>query len=48
MHYGLQQYKKPYSLAEIGKEFGESKQYVYYIKQRALAKLKNNMDGIAA
>ena len=48
MLYGLQQYKKPYSLAEIGKELGESKQYVHYIKQRAIEKLKTNMGGQAA
>ena len=48
MSYGLLQYKRPYSLAEIGKTLGESKQYVHYIKERALAKLKYNMDGMAA
>ncbi len=48
MLYGLQQYKRPYSLAETGKLLGESKQYIHYIKQRALEKLKMNMDGLAA
>ena len=48
MLYGLQPYKQTYSLAEIGKELGESKQYVHYIKERALAKLKTNMEGLAA
>lgn len=48
MIYGLKPYKEPYSLAEIGKALGESKQYIYYIKQRALEKLKMSMDGLAA
>lgn len=48
MSYGLQQYKRTYSLAEIGKMLGESKQYVHYVKERALAKLRNQMDGLAA
>lgn len=48
MYNGLLQYKEPYSLSEIGKELGESKQYIHYIKERALLKLKNSMNGIAA
>ena len=48
MYNGLLQYKEPYSLSEIGKELGESKQYIHYIKERALLKLKNSMSGIAA
>ena len=48
MLYGLKPYKRPYSLAEIGKVSGESKQYIHYIKQRALEKLKDNMSGLAA
>ncbi len=48
MLYGLQEYKHPCSLAEIGKKLGESKQYIHYVKQRAIEKLKNNMDGLAA
>lgn len=48
MLYGLKPYKQPYSLAEIGKVLGESKQYIHYIKQRALEKLKMNMEGLAA
>ncbi len=48
MLYGLQQYKHPYSLAEIGRKLGESKQYVHYVKQRALEKLKVKMEGMAA
>ena len=43
MIYGLQKYKKPYSLAEIGKELNESKQYVFYIKERAMKKLRSMM-----
>ena len=48
MHYGLQKYKQSYSLTEIGEKFGESKQYIHYIEQRALAKLKTKMNGAAA
>ena len=48
MLYGLKPYKRPYSLAEIGKVLGESKQYIHYIKQRAIEKLKDNMSGLAA
>ncbi len=48
MLYGLLQYKRTYSLAEIGKKLGESKQYIYYIKQRAIEKLRTNMVGMAA
>ena len=48
MLYGLHQYKHPYSLAEVGKKLGESKQYIHYIKQRAISKLKTSMDGLAA
>ena len=48
MLYGLKPYKRPFSLAEIGKVLGESKQYIHYIKQRALEKLKDNMSGLAA
>ena len=48
MLYGLLQYKRPYSLSEIGKMVGESKQYVHYVKERALAKLKYNMNRVAA
>lgn len=48
MLYGLKPYKRPYSLAEIGKALGESKQFIHYIKQRALEKLKDNMSGLAA
>ena len=48
MLYGLKPYKRPYSLAEIGKKLGESKQYIHYIKQRAIEKLRTNMDGLAA
>ena len=40
MHYGLQNYKKPCSLTKIGEKFGESKQLIHYIEQKALAKLK--------
>lgn len=47
MHYGLQKYKQSYSLTEIGEKFGESKQYIHYIEQRALAKLKTKMNGLA-
>lgn len=48
MLYGLKPYKHPYSLAEIGKVLGESKQYIHYIRQRALEKLKISMYGLAA
>ncbi|MCR4715470.1 MAG: sigma-70 family RNA polymerase sigma factor [Treponemataceae bacterium] len=48
MLYGLKQYKKPYSLSEIGEELGKSKQYIHYIKQRTLDKLRTNMGAIAA
>ena len=48
MSSGLQEYKQPYSLSEIGKELGESKQYIHYLKQRALTKLRTNMCGNAA
>ena len=48
MLYGLNPYKRPYSLAEIGKALDESKQYIHYIKNRALEKLKYNMGGLAA
>lgn len=48
MLYGLKPYKRPYSLVEIGKALGESKQYIHYIKQRALEKLKISMYGLAA
>ena len=48
MLYGLNQYKDPCSLSEIGKKLGESKQYIHYIKRRALNKLKTNMGAIAA
>ena len=48
MLYGMGPYKHPYSLAEIGKKLGESKQYIHYIKQRAIEKLRTNMDGMAA
>lgn len=47
MHYGLKKYKQSYSLTEIGEKFGESKQYIHYIEQRALAKLKTKMNGLA-
>ena len=47
MHYGLKKYKQSYSLTEIGEKFGESKQYIHYIEQRALSKLKSKMDGVA-
>ncbi len=43
MFYGLQNYKKTYSLSEIGSKLNETKQYVFYIKERALNKLKKNM-----
>jgi RNA polymerase primary sigma factor len=48
MLYGIAPYKQEYSLAQIGKMLGESKQYIHYIKQRAIEKLKTNMDGMAA
>ena len=48
MLYGIGPYKYEYSLAQIGKKLGESKQYIHYVKQRAIEKLKNNMDGLAA
>ena len=48
MLYGIKPYKRTYSLAEIGRKLGESKQYVHYIKQRAIEKLKTNMEGMAA
>ena len=48
MLYGMGPYKHPYSLAEIGKKLGESKQYIHYIKQRAIEKLRTNMEGLAA
>lgn len=48
MLYGLNPYKHLYSLAEIGKPLGESKQYIHYIKNRALEKLKMSMEGQAA
>ncbi len=44
MVYGLGQYKKPYSMAEIGKKLGRSKQYIFYIKERAISKLKDSME----
>ena len=37
-----------YIMNEIGKKLGESKQYIHYIKQRAIEKLRTNMDGMAA
>ena len=43
MRYGLLEYKQPYSLTEIGEELGESKQYIYYIDQRAKDKLRASM-----
>ena len=43
MFYGLQNYRKTYSLSEIGSKLNETKQYVFYIKERALNKLKKNM-----
>lgn len=48
MFFGLQEYKKPYSLSEIGEKLNASKQYVFYIKKCALDKLKRKMCGIAA
>ena len=48
MLYGIGPYKHEYSLAQIGKKLGESKQYIHYIKQRAIEKLRTNMDGMAA
>lgn len=47
MLYGLKPYKRPYSLAEIGKMFGETMQNIHYIKQRTMEKLKNIMKGLA-
>ena len=43
MLYGLQKYKRPYSLSEIGQELNESRQYVFYVKERAMKKLKRLM-----
>ncbi len=48
MLYGLQKYKIPYSLSQVGEELRKSKQYIHYIKERALDKLKTNMGAIAA
>ena len=48
MLYGIGPYKHEYSLAQIGKKLGESKQYIHYVKQRAIEKLRTNMDGMAA
>ena len=48
MLYGIEPYKHEYSLAQIGKKLGESKQYIHYIKQRAIEKLRTNMEGLAA
>ena len=48
MLYGLQQYENPCSLSEIGDMLGKSKQYIHYIKQRAMDKLKTNMGALAA
>ena len=45
MTYGLEQYKKPYSMGEIGKNLGRSKQYIFYIKEKAIDKLKMFMKG---
>ena len=44
MFYGLNNYKEPYSLSEIGKMFNVSKQCIYYIKEGALNKLRANLD----
>ena len=48
MLYGLKNYKKNYSLSEIGEMFNESKQKIFYIKERALNKLKRSMENKAA
>ena len=48
MLYGLAPYKHDYTLSEIGRKLGVSKQNIHYIKQRAIEKLKMNMEGMAA
>ena len=48
MSFGINKLNKPYSLIEIGNKLNLSKQYVFYVKTRALNKLKHNMDAMAA
>ncbi len=48
MLYGIAPYKHEYSLADIGRKLGESKQYIHYVKERAMEKLRTSMDGLAA
>lgn len=48
MLYGLAPYKHDYTLSEIGRKLGVSKQNIHYIKERAIEKLKMSMDGMAA
>lgn len=48
MRYGLQKYKHPYHLTEIGKEFGQSKQYIKYKEKCAIKKLNAYMEGLAS
>ncbi len=48
MRYGLQKYEQPYHLTEIGKEFGQSKQYIKYKEKCAIKKLNAYMEGLAS
>lgn len=48
MHYGLKDYKEEYSLSAIGEKYQRSRQNIFFIKERALSKLRQDMNSLAA